>query len=538
MSSLQNQRRRIDVIGTNISNINTIGYKSSRMTFLEMMGQTVGKLYTPFQQGSFTATGSVTDIAVDGQSFFVLKDANGDYVYSRAGAFFFDEEGRLVNQNRETVQGWMADDIIDEGSTTSFGASDLNAVGAISNVVLDPDMTVGAIATNNIWFGGNINAGLEAVKNVIRSTDTMRYELDGIVHYATPEIEINNLVQVTTDLENGDEILISGTLADGTVVEDTAFVYGTDGTTVGELIDKINAIFSGSATAAMVNGKIVMTDDGGGDSLSHIKLAVPVELIDGEEVGTNTGEIVMPVFVTETHGLTPTATASIIVYDSFGTAHHLSLEFIKTENVREWAWEATVEGDETITGGEAGKITFDAAGNYIANTYDDGTGALVIKLPNGADDLNIQIHAGGGEGISGLSQYDAVTTVSVRLQDGQASGSLEGINIDEDGFIVGTFSNSVVMNLAQISLAEFDDPTSLEKVGTGNFVPTNWSGDAILGRANDFDTTLMAGHLETSNVDLAEQFIQMLDAQQAYSASSRIVATLDRVMQETTQFGR
>ncbi|MCK5521206.1 MAG: flagellar hook-basal body complex protein, partial [Candidatus Marinimicrobia bacterium] len=426
LSSLKNQRKRIDVIGTNISNINTIGFKSSRMTFLEMMGQTVGKLYTPFDQGSFTATGSVTDMAVDGDSFFVLKNASGDYVYSRAGAFYFDEAGQLVNQNREVVQGWLNDDIIAEESTTTYGASDLNAVGAINGIQLDPEMRVGAIATENIWLGGNINAGLEAVKNILRSTDTLRYEnSNGVPVYADETTLMNDLVHVDQDnpLVAGDVINITGTDKEGNEISEV-FTFTADAT-VGDFITSINAAFAGS-TATLEDGKIVLTDDNGGDSLSTIKLTA---------AESNTGTISLSSsFTNVQEGMTPTATASIIVYDSFGSAHHLSLEFMKTGEEREWAWTASVDGEEAISAGNTGIITFDTAGNFISNTYDDNSGSLVITTANGSEDITLQMHAAGGEGLTPLSQYDSVTTMSVRQQDGQASGSLEGLTIDEDGY--------------------------------------------------------------------------------------------------------
>ncbi len=526
LSSLQNQRRRIDVIGTNISNINTVGYKSSRMTFLEMMGQTVGKTYTPFEQGSFSATGSTTDLAIDGQSFFVLKDASGDYVYSRAGAFFFDENGKLVNQNGEAVQGWMKDNIIDVDSVTTYGATDLRKVGAVSDLQLDPNMTVDAIATSNIWLSGNINAGLNSVTNIMQAASTLRTDTG----FADETTDLNDLSQTLSPLQIGDQITISGTDHDGTAITPVSFSYGgADGTTVGDFLTKINDAFSGVATASISDGKIILTDDVTGASSTSLTLT---------SEATNVGNITLPEFTVKQKGVTPTSTASIIVYDGYGTAHQLSIEFAKTPNEREWAWTASVEGDQTIKSGGSGLITFDADGNFVGNSFDDQAGSLVISNSNGSDDLDISIFAGGTDGVTPMSQYDSITTVTVRQQDGQGAGSLEGININEDGYIVGTFSNSVVMNLAQIALAEFDDPTSLDKVGVGNFSPTNDSGDAQLGRANDFSTTIMSGHLETSNVDLADQFIQMLDAQQAYSASSRIVATLDQVMQETTQFGR
>ncbi|HDR05091.1 MAG TPA: flagellar hook-basal body complex protein [Candidatus Marinimicrobia bacterium] len=531
LSSLKNQRRRIDVIGTNISNINTVGYKSSRMTFLEMMGQTVGKLYTPFEQGQFTATGSPTDIAIEGRSFFVIR--NGDnYEYTRAGAFFFDSDGRLVNQNRQSVQGWLVNSLVDEEHTnTSFNSVDVGAIGAIGDILLDPEMTVGAIATKNVYLGGNINAGLQAIAQMITSTDTMRYESGGIVLNADGTTEINDLVQVSTDLVDGDVINIGGTDSAGNALATVAFTYGAgnDGTTLQDFINRMNDAFAGEASVSLVDGKIILTDDLAGDTKTSISLSA---------AASNTGTIVLPTFQTSTEGYTPRYSTSVIVYDSLGTAHHITFEFEKTTNNREWAWEAMTDDGATITSGGSGKIVFDAEGNYISNTFDDGTGSLVTSFDNGANDLDMVIHAGGADGLSPLTYYDSLSTISARSQDGQASGDMESVKIDEEGYILGTFTNGVIVRLAQVALAEFDDPASLGKVGTSNFLPTNWSGDANIGRASDFKTNLLNGHLETSNVDLADQFIQLLDAQKAYSASSRIVSTLDRVLEETTAFGR
>jgi flagellar hook protein FlgE len=531
LSSLKNQRRRIDVIGTNISNINTVGYKSSRMTFLEMLGQTVGKLYTPFEQGQFTATGSPTDLAIDGRSFFVIRNGE-DYEYSRAGAFFFDSDGRLVNQNRQSVQGWLVNSLVDEENTnTSFSSVDVGAIGAIGDILLDPEMTVGAIATENIYLGGNINAGLQASAQVITSTDTMRYESGGIILNADGTTELNDLVQVSTALADGDVINIGGKNSDGSALSGVTFTYGAgnDGTTLQDLIDRINTAFAGEASASIEDGKIILTDDLAGDTQTQIELTADA---------ANTGSIVLPTFQISTEGYTPRYSSSVIVYDSLGTAHHVTFEFEKTSNNREWAWMASTEDGANLSSGDSGKIVFDGEGNYISNTFDDGTGSLVINFDNGANDLDVTIHAGGADGLSPLTYYDSISTISARSQDGQASGDLESINIDEEGYILGTYTNGVIMRLAQVALAEFDDPASLGKVGTSNFIPTNWSGEANIGRASDFKTSLMNGHLETSNVDLADQFIQLLDAQKAYSASSRIVSTLDRVLEETTAFGR
>jgi len=533
LSSLQNQRRRLEVISTNISNINTIGFKSSRMTFLEMLGQTVGKLYTPFEQGSFTATGSPTDIAVQGRSFFIIRGGDDENMFTRAGSFYFDQDGRLVNQDRLAVQGWTLNEVIN-GVNEDEHSVEIGSMGAIGDIVLDPDMTVGAQATTNIWLGGNLNAGKERVTNVLTSTDILNNMTGTITEPADDTTLLSDVSQFST-ISTGDTIEISGTFADGTAFGPTygtlPFTYtGTE--TVGDFLGAINAALGSNATATLEGGAIVITDTIPGDSQTSMNFNY-----------TGTGTVTLPGFEVSESGYTPKAETSLVVYDSFGTAHHLTIEFTISDNMREWNWKVIPQGNETIVQGPSnnsgtGQINFDPSGNFVSMTFEDGTGILSLDPGNGAAQMTLNLNAGGGPGITGITQYNAETLLGVRHQDGQPSGKLEGISVDEDGYVTGSFSNGVIMKLAQLAVAEFDDPTSMEKSGASNFMPTNNSGDPEIGRASDFDTTLMSGHLEQSNVDLADQFIQMIDAQKGYQAASRIVSTLDRILEETTRFGR
>lgn len=527
LSSLQNQRRRIEVISNNIANMNTVGYKASRMTFLETLGQTMGALYTPFQQGKFTATNSPTDLAIDGRSFFVVRSGDKQQ-YTRAGAFYFDADGQLVTQNQDVVQGWLMDKIINENTTAT--SQDTNSdLGQVEDIVLDPDMAVGAIETRNIWVSGNLNAGLSTIQNIVSSSDAFRVNDAGEVRNAVETDGLNDLIQTSTPLVDGDTLEIAGTDDEGNSVS-TTFTYGAtnDGTTIADLLAVINTAYAGVATATVENGKIVLTDDTGGDSQTTM------EITNGT---TNTGSFTSS-FVVTTDGYTPKATTSIVAYDSFGTEHPLTVEFTKTANNREWAWEVTTEGSETLSAGYSGKISFDSNGEFINNTFDDGSGVLEIDPGNGSHVLAINLNFNGSDGLSALTQYDQSTTVSAKKQDGQASGDLVGTRVDDRGFIIGSFTNGVVKRLAQIALAEFNDPTNLDKDGASNFVPTNFSGKPTIGRPFDLDSKILAGNLEVSNVDLADQFIQMIDAQKGYQAASRIVSTLDRILEETTRFGR
>lgn len=529
LSCLQNQRRRLEVISNNIANINTIGFKASRMTFLETLGQTLGMEYTPFEQGKFSATANPTDLAIDGRAFFVVRSGEGTQ-YTRSGAFYFDEGGQFITQNRAVVQGWLMDQIIDS-DTNSVSTSDASPdLGTIEDIVLDPQMTVNAIATRNIWVSGNLNAGLMAIKNVTSTTDAFRVNIGGEVQNAEAASEINDIISTTTPMVDGDTIEIAGTDADGNAVTAT-FTYGAanDGTTMGDLLTSINTAFLGAATATLVEGKIVLTDNIGGDSQTSIQL----------EIGAgSTGSITIPAFANTILGYTPKATTSIVTYDSFGTAHQLTIEFTKTANNREWAWNITTEGSETLTAGASGTINFGTDGQFVSNTFDDGSGFLEIDPGNGSTPLSVIINFDGADGLSALTQYDNVTSVAAKKQDGQASGKLDGIRVDGEGYVIGSFTNGVVKRLALLGMATFDDPTSLEKVGASCFIPTNFSGKVTLGSALNQDSEIFSGNLEVSNVDLADEFIQMIDAQKGYQAASRIVSTLDAILEETTRFGR
>ncbi len=535
LSSLKNQRKRLEVISGNISNINTIGFKSSRMTFLEMLGQTVGKIYTPFEQGTLTATGSPTDIAINGQSFFVVKDEAGQQAYTRAGAFYFNSEGVLVNANQQAVQGWQIDDALENGIATST----VGGMAAIGDVQIDPDMIENAKATQNVWLSGNLDANAERTTEVWELTEALTANGNN----ATETTDLNELalnVDPTNPILPGGVIHINGTDADGNPIPTVDFTYGTDGTTVGDLLNAINTAFSGGAggnpiaTATLVDGRIQLTAFTPGESGISLALTNDAAL-DG--IFTT-----FPAFTETTPGDTPKATSSLILYDSLGVSHHLEIEFLEGVNNREWDWQITsVDGNETIQSGGSGNIIFDENGGIQSFTFDDGSGELTLDVNNGAAQLNVKLNV-NGNGWKGISQTsigeNSSSNIRVHEQDGYSSGTLQGINVDEFGFIVGTFSNGVTKKLALIALAEFDDPTSLEKSSASNFLATQYSGDARIGRADEFGTELKSGNLETSNVDLADQFIQMIDAQKGYQAASRIVSTLNQILEETTRFGR
>lgn len=515
LAGLQGQMRTLELLGSNIANINTVGYKSSRMTFLEALGQVIDVEYTPFKQGDLEATGFATDLAIRGKSFFVV-DTGEDRLYTRSGAFFFDSEGKLVNPDGYAVQGWMVN---------INGDNEVQTTANLENIILDDYLKAEAKATESVWLSGNLSSSLEPRAQVW--TAGFPFTTVGDVP-AVPTDDLNSLQETTVNLAVGDTIEISGTDHEGVVLSGT-FTYGVDGTTIQDMLDVINTTFSGTATAEIVDGFIQVTDDIPGESKTSINMWAGVG---------NTGTISIPYFDESANGFTGRVSTSAVIYDTLGESHNLVMEFVKTEVEGEWEWKVSSSGDELIAApNTTGKAYFNELGQVTSFVYDNGYSGLVVDPNNGAAPMDIQIFVGGGDGFTGITQFNSVSTLAVRDQDGRSTGELTGYEVTEYGEIMGSFSNGVSLKLAQIAVAEFANPSALSKVSGSNFIETIKSGEVKIGRAGEFASTIESGYLELSNVDIAEQFSQIIEAQRAFQASSRVLATLNQVIQESTKLG-
>ena len=142
------------------------------------------------------------------------------------------------------------------------------------------------------------------------------------------------------------------------------------------------------------------------------------------------------------------------------------------------------------------------------------------------------------EGYIGLTQFDSVSSLSLRSQDGKQSGILTGFNVDADGIIKGMFSNGEVIDLSQIATAQFANADGLRKEGGSLYMESKESGTSQIEVANENASTISSGVLEMSNVDLANQFTQMIEAQRGFQATSRVVTTLNEVMEEASRLKR
>ncbi len=539
VSGLINQQLKMGIIGNNIANINTSGYKAARLNFAEEVSQLLrgaqktaagasknalligigvktGSIDHDFSQGILQSTGKVTDLGILGDGFFIVNDGTRG-LYTRAGNFHFDGSDRLVDANGLLVQGWMADQ-----------TGDLSQSAALGNIVFNASAISPAKSTENVAIAGNLDAAAKPVIGVW--TAGLSFTLAANGNPAIGTTDLNSLTQTTTPLVAGDVIDISGTNPDGTVVSAT-FTYGAanDGTTIDDLLASINGAYTGT-TATFVNGIVVLTDANSGASSTTITLA---------ENAANTGAITLPSFANSAVGFSPTEIASVIVYDSLGSAHRLDITFTKTDNPREWTFVVSFSGDETITAGNTGTLAFATDGTLETIIYDGGESTLIFDPQNTANSVSLTMDFANATGMSGLTQFAGPSTVNLPFQDGQANGSLTSFIINEGGKIIGSFSNGTNRLIAQIGLAKFSNPEGLINLGNNIYEVSVSSGVPFVGKAvEELSSAIVSGTLESSNVNLAAEFSEMIIAQRAFQASARTITVSDQFLQEVVQLKR
>ncbi|TFD33077.1 flagellar hook protein FlgE [Cryobacterium cryoconiti] len=202
----------------------------------------------------------------------------------------------------------------------------------------------------------------------------------------------------------------------------------------------------------------------------------------------------------------------IKIYDAVGAARTLSLTFTRSGS----GWD--VAGSDGIGTGSTA-LTLDAAGNLTP------TGALTV---NG---VNVDL--------TELTGQAGLTTATASSQNGSAAGTLQSFTLGKDGTLVGLFSNGSQASIARIALATFTNPGGLEKAGSSAYRATFNSGNAALGAPGDGGFgSLSGGTLEMSNVDLSQEFTNLIVAQRGFQANARIITTSDEVLQELTNLKR
>jgi len=529
VSGLLAHQTMLDVAGDNLANVNTYGYKASRVTFSELLAQTMREATQPtanvggtnpqqvgggvkvasidrnMSQGNMIATGQPLDMAIEGNGYFGLNDGQRN-VYTRVGAFAVDADFYLVDPGT----GYRVQRIGSEGVTEGFQNPSSN------DIRIPYDIALPAKATSTVTFTGNLSADSSASPTACLLTSGIQYT-DGKA-IAASDAKLVDLDQAKS-VAAGDTIAITGTARDGTAVS-TVFTIAA-ASTLGDLATAITAAFSGSQ-ASIANGEIRLTDTTSGYSQADMALAYS---------GSGTFELPKYFKVLQAGG-EETRNTNVEIYDSQGTGHVLSIAFVRSDQPNTWdAVLMSTSGDVQFTGRRVKGITFGADGSY-AGISGGSKAMFTLKYGSGAtQDLSLNLGTSGA--FDGLSQFGGSSTLSASGQDGYQAGYLSSVSVGQDGVLSGMFTNGVRETIAALQLATFQNAAGLQSAAGGFFTPSANSGDPVPTKAQSGGAgAVTGGSLEKSNVDMAREFVSLIEAQNGYQANARTIRTANDMLSQ------
>ncbi|SHG14747.1 flagellar hook protein FlgE [Fodinibius roseus] len=532
VSGLKSFQTKMDTIGNNIANVDTTGFKSSRVTFSELMNENIGgngggesapslsnqvglgvrvaSVDRDFSQGTIENTGKTTDLAIEGDGYFMINDGTQDLM-TRAGNFTFNQNGNLVDQSGNHVQGYNANQ-----------SGNIIGGGTTENIQVDFENALAPRQTDEVNLAGNMNANT-SIRQIVSAQSAFT---DGSGNIAASGTDINDLSQTASPLAAGDTVEMEITTNDGTGTETATFTYGAgnDGTTLGEMADSFNSGLT-EGEVSLVDGMLMLRSGELGSSDFDVASL---------EVATGSGDINFPGFDVTQQGETNKQTMSTTVYDDLGKGHTLMLDFTQVAE-NEWSYQAKFADGEPINNGETGTVTFDEMGQVDSG----GNFSIDFEPGNGAEATSFEVELGDSSQGTSFTQYSGANTAKVVNQDGYTQGSLVDINIDGDGRVQGVYDNGQNKNLAQLALGEVQNEDGLEMVGGGLFRATSAAGEVFIDTADSLaDSSINAGSLEGSNVDLAQEFTEMITSQRAYQSSARVISTSDEMLTEAVNLKR
>ncbi len=407
LSALNATSTAIDVVGNNLANMNTTGFKGSDLSFRDLISQASGDgtaetqiglgtaqplTVQQFTQGAIQTNSGPLDAAIQGEGFFITQSPQGNTYYTRDGTFQVDSAGNLLTSTGAQVQGW--------NSTTSTGTIDTS--GAISGIRIPSGALSPPVAASNMSVDLNLNSAATA---------------DATSDFSTP----------------------------------------------------------------------------------------------------------------------------VTVYDSLGKSHILTVSFEKTDT-NTWSYQVSLPGADVTAGtagtpydipNASGTMTFDTNGQLTSPAAGSTIPVAIPGLSDGASDLNISwdpYNTGAGR----ITQFGQASAASASSQDGAAAAELVSVSISDGGAITAQYSDGVQSTVGQLALAAISNPNTLVDVGNNDYQLSAATADPSVGTPGTGGRgTVVGGALESSNVDLATQFTNLITFQRSYEANAHVVTTADQLSQDT-----
>jgi flagellar hook protein FlgE len=469
LSGLNSSSRNLDVIGNNIANANTVGMKSSRAEFADLVASSLGSgggagagigvavatISQQFTQGNINTTGNSLDVAINGGGFFQITMPDGTKAYTRDGQFKLDKDGNIITNTGANVMGYPTDSL---GAATSITPQ---------KMVVPTGAPIAAKPTGLISAEFNLDARAVIATSTIPPTPITTYGTS-LTTYDSQGVEVPMnvyFVKIGPDLA-----------ANPPVPVDTWNVFDS------------NSLAAGAA-ALTLNAPITSTN-------------IANYALNAKNTALNTAN----------------GNTNLPTYGAGGTSPVTPAIPASTANV------AT---------GAIAQMKFDATGKLTATTTGAGAATpipMMLSMTLTSPNPVIGNFAATMD-LTKVTQYGAAFSITNLTQDGYTAGSLTGLSINPDGKISTRYSNGQTQYSGQLALADFRNVQGLSPTGGGNWVSTSTSGEPIQGApgVGKFGG-LRAGAVEESNVDLTAELVNMMTAQRAYQANAQTIKTQDQVL--------
>jgi flagellar hook protein FlgE len=533
VTGLRIHQQMLDVSGNNLANVNTNGYKASRILFSDLLNQTLQDAGQPTEriggtnpmqigsgaqvaaidrdmnQGGLVTTGQPLDMAIEGAGFFVIDDGSKD-LYTRVGSFGVDSQFYLV----DPATGYRVQRIGSEGVAEGF------QVSTRTDIRIPYDVALAARGTETVTYTGNLSADEDDAQTQI-ITSGLQYTVGGAV--ASESSLLEDLDQAS-GIADGDQIDITVTRRDGTQTTGTLTI-DAGVTDVQDLLDQIGTLLGGDATVGILNGEVRVSETRVGSSQIDTSFAM---------ASGATGTLEVPnYFKILTAGGESVRNTNVEIFDSQGVGHMMSAAFCRS-SANNWDVVITaITGDVELVKRRIEGVSFHADGSYGGLSGGDTPTFQMRFEHDPTNTRSITINLGTIGEFVGLSQFGGASTVAPSGQDGFASGYLTSLSVTREGILTGVFNNGVRRDLAAMKIATFQNPGGLEAVGNNMFIPTANSGDPVTTKALSGGAGSIRGSsLERSNVEVAAEFVNLIQAQNGYQANARTIRIANDMLRE------
>lgn len=487
LSGLNAASSTLDVIGNNIANSGTVGFKTGTATFADVyansrvgLGVQVAGINQRFTVGTIAGTGNQFDMAIDGaKGLFRVIDSSDNVLYTRNGQFFADKNNNIVNAQGQRLTGYIG------GSTTP-------------QPITVPVGNIAPEATTSITNKLNLDANAKLAGNAA-------VEVIGSVVLTGPAPATTS----TTHYYSFAGGAFGWTDAQGA----TAPAPGNGTYSTGDSSQPV-VIDSGATTPLLVGGAAFSATNKFAGGAGNIAYAEAVSAAQFEVTNPDSFTHMLP----------------ITVYDSLGNPHQLSQYFAKREpdadGLSKWEVFYQMDGVPVTTPATSEFMKFDENG--------------VLKSPVGQVTVGMAGVGGAGSPAAPLdikinyndsTQFGGDFTKSF-IQNGSATGEYASMSIAADGSIVANYTNGETKSVGTLVLADFNNLQGLQPKGGNAWAETSASGQPVLGTPGSNGLATIKGQaVEESNVDMSQELVNMIIAQRTYQANAQTIKTQDQVLQ-------